>query len=146
MRQYLVVANQTLGQPQLTEMILARRDAGPSAFHLLAPATLAQARDGARLTRAEATALARWRLDSAVARLEALDVPVTGEVGEPSPVLAIAEVLSRRRFDELIISALPGGPSQWRRRGLPERVERLFHLPVTLVTARSAVAPAEVRS
>ena len=145
MRHYLVVANQSLAQSELTEAILARRDAGPSEFHLLVPAILTQAHDRARLTRAEAFGLAQGRLRSAVARLKALGVPVTGEVGDPSPVVAIAEVLSRRRFDELIISTLPAGPSQWLRRGLPERVERVFHLPVTLVTGEPEVA-AEVGS
>jgi hypothetical protein len=134
MRHYLVVANQSLTQPRLTETILACRDAGPSDFHLLVPATLTQAHTRARLTRAEATGLAQGRLHAALARLKALGVAVSGEVGGPSPVVAIGEILSRRSFDELIISTLPAGPSQWLRRGLPERVERLFNLPVTLVT------------
>jgi len=140
MRHYLVVANQSLTQPELIDTILACRDAGPSDFHLLVPATLSQAHDRALLTRAEAAGLARGRLRAAIGRLKDLGVAVSGEVGDPSLVVAVGEVLSRRRFDELIISTLPAGPSQWLRRGLPELVERLFNLPVTLVTAEPAVA------
>jgi hypothetical protein len=145
-RRYLVVANQTLGQPQLTETILAHFHASPGHFHLLVPATLTQVAEPARLTRAEAVAMAQDRLDLALAELRALGVPVSGEVGDPSPMLAIGEVLSRGSFDQLIISTLSVGPSQWLRRGLPERVERVFHLPVSLVIPSPADTGAEVRS
>jgi hypothetical protein len=143
-RHYLVVANQTLGQPQLTEAILAYLHASPSHFHLLVPATLTRVREPARLTRAEATALAQDRLDVALAQLRALGVPVSGEVGDASPMLAIGEALSRGNFDRLIISTLAVGPSQWLRRGLPERVERVFDLPVTLVVPRPVASRVEV--
>ena len=146
MPRYLVVANQTLGQPQLTETILGFLHASPSHFHLLVPATLTHARGPARLTRVEAAALAQSRLELALAELESLGVPVSGEVGDPSPMLAIGEALSRGSFDQLIISTLSVGPSQWLRRGLPERVERVFDLPVTLVIPRPATAPAESTS
>jgi len=132
MRHYLVVANQTLGNPQLIDTIVACTQAGPCHFHLLVPATQSHD-DHTRWTRPEATAIARCRLETALARLKRLGVPASGEVGDPSPVVAIGEVVSRVGFDSLIISTLPVGASQWLRRGVPQRIERLFHLPVRVV-------------
>ncbi len=137
MRHYLVVANQTLGQPQLIEKVQECMAEGPCRFFLLVPAT--HARDHIRFSPAEAYAIAQRRLDAAVAGLQRLGADVRGEVGDPSPIVAIGEVLRHRDFDELILSTLPPGPSQWLRRGVPEGIERICHIPVTLV-----VAPAEV--
>lgn len=133
MRHYLVVANQTLGQPQLAKRILACMETGPCDFHILVPAT--HANDHARWTPGEATAIAQRRLNAALTRFRQLGVEVHGEVGDPSPMVAIGEVLRHRRFDELILSTLPPGPSRWLRQGLPERIEQVFHLPITHVLA-----------
>lgn len=132
MRHYLVVANQTLGLPPLAEKICSCVRAGPCDFYLVVPATLHH--DPVRWTPAEATALARRRLDAALTRFRKLGADVRGEVGAPSPSVAIGEALRRRSFDELILSTLPSGPSRWLRAGLPERIEGLFGVPVTLVT------------
>lgn len=135
MRHYLVVANQTLGQPRLLDKLQACMTEGPCRFFLLVPAT--HAHDRVRFSPAEAYAIAQHRLDGAVAKLRRLGADVHGEVGDPSPLVAIGEVLRHRDFDELILSTLPPGPSQWLRRGVPEGIERLFHRPVTLVVAPS---------
>jgi hypothetical protein len=132
MRHYLVVANQTLRQPELADKIRACSDAGPSEFFLLVPAT--RAHEPVRWTPADAAAVARRRLDNALERFRALGAHVVGEVGDPSPVVAIGAVLRRRSFDALILSTLPVGPSQWLRRDVPARIERLFNIPVELVT------------
>lgn len=139
MRHYLVVANQTLGQPQLIEKLQACMAEGPCKFFFLVPAT--HAHDRVRFSPAEAYAIAQHRLDRILRRLRRLGADVHGEVGDPSPILAIGELLHHLDFDELILSTLPPGPSQWLRRGVPEGVERLFNLPVTLV-----VAPAETET
>jgi hypothetical protein len=132
MRHYLVVANQTLKQPELTEKIRTCNEAGPCDFFLLVPAT--RAHGPLRWTPADAYAVARRRLESALERVRALGVDVIGEVGDPSPVVAIGELLRRRSFDSLILSTLPVGPSQWLRCNVPARIEQLFNLPVELVT------------
>lgn len=132
MRHYLVVANQTLKQPELKAKIRACIDAGPCDFFLLVPAT--RAHGPVRWTPADADALARRRLDSALGRFRALGAEVFGEVGDPSPVVAIGELLRRRSFDALLLSTLPPGPSQWLRRDVPARIQELFNIPVELVT------------
>jgi hypothetical protein len=132
MRHYLVVANQTLKQPELTEKIRARNDAGPCDFFLLVPAT--RVHGPVQWTPADAIAVARRRLDGALERFRALGADVVGEVGDPSPVVAIGDVLRRRSFDTLILSTLPVGPSRWLRHDVPARIQRLFNIPVEQVT------------
>ena len=137
MRHYLVVANQTLKQPELTEKIRTCIEAGPCDFFLLVPAT--RTHGPVRWTPADAFAVARRRLDGALERFRALGADVVGDVGDPSPVVAIGEVLRRRSFDALILSTLPVGPSQWLRGDVPARIERLFGIPVDLVTPPSEI-------
>lgn len=138
MRRYLVVANQTLGGPQL---ILKMREAlaqGPCAFHFLVPATPPQ--DHATWTEGEAGALAKERLDSALARARELGVEADGSVGDPNPVQAIADVMATNAFHEIIVSTLPAGISRWLRLDLLHRVERRFDLPVTHVIGEAEPA------
>jgi len=132
MRHYLVVANQTLKQPELTEKIRTCIEAGPCDFFLLVPAT--RTHGPVRWTPADAFAVARRRLESALERFRALGADIVGDVGDPSPVVAIGELLRRRSFDALILSTLPVGPSQWLRGDVPARIKQLFGIPVTLVT------------
>jgi GABA permease len=132
-----VVANQTLKQQQLIEKVRTCIEAGPCDFFLLVPAT--RAHGPLRWTPADAYAVARRRLESGLERFRALGADVVGEVGDPSPVLAIGEVLRRRSFDALILSTLPVGPSQWLRHDVPSRIEQLFGIPVDLVTPPSSL-------
>ena len=141
MRHYLVVANQTLKQPELAEKIRACNDAGPCDFFLLVPAT--RVHGPVQWTPADANAVARRRLDGALERFRALGADVVGEVGDPSPVAAIGDVLRRRSFDTLILSTLPVGPSRWLRHDVPGRIQRLFNLPVELVTPPLDLTPVE---
>lgn len=144
MRHCLVVANQTLGQPQLTEKIQERLAEGPCDFFFLVPATHVYGH--VRFSPMEAVAIAQHRLDTALARFRKLGATVHGEVGDPSPVVALGDLLRHRSFDELILSTLAPGPSQWLRVGLPARIQEFFGLPVTLVTASPDATHAEVHS
>jgi hypothetical protein len=131
MRRYLVVANQTLGGEHLRQRILDLIAEGPSQFHLVVPASHPSGwwSDG------EAKAMAARRLDSALASLRALGADVSGEVGDASPVRAIADVLLQEPFDEIILSTLPPGPSRWLRQDVVHRVQRTFVVPCTHIVA-----------
>jgi hypothetical protein len=146
----LVVANQTLGGDQLFTCVQDRMAQGPCDFWLLVPATSGADRGSAARNsgletlvrsgmtgadREEDYAHARSRLDYGLTGLRGLGAVVDGDVGDPDPMKAIEEALARRRFDEIILSTLPAGVSRWLRQDLPHRVERRFHLPVTVVTA-----------
>lgn len=154
-RRYLVVANQTVGGPALTAAIRQRLDAGPTEFHVLVPATLSRDYAAARrlatfsvdptsgYTFGDLAALpqsdeeghrkAQERLDEQLWQLRAVGAEPTGEVGEPEPLDAIAAVLERSSFDEILLSTLSPGISRWVKLDLPSRLERRFGVPITHV-------------
>jgi cell pole-organizing protein PopZ len=138
MRRYLVVANQTLGGQHLAETVRGCLAAGPARFHIVVPAT--QPRDHAVWTEGEARALAQRRLEAALDGFRAIGAEVEGEIGDESPLQAIADVVHDLEFDEIILSTLPPGLSRWLRQDLPHRVERQFELPVTHVIGDSEPA------
>jgi cell pole-organizing protein PopZ len=146
MRRYLIVANQTLDTEELSRAVEARSAAGPAEFWVLVPATPVTdlARPAflpsmggvpvpVRSTVEESRALARSRLDDALARLRAAGVTADGEVGDPDAFRAIEQALATRQFDEIVVSTLPARLSRWLHQDLPSRVERTFHVPVTHV-------------
>jgi hypothetical protein len=135
-RHYLVVANQTLGAEQLAAKVREYMQAGPCHFHVLVPAT--HPKDHATWTEGQAHAIAEKRLEAALASFRALGAEVDGEVGDANPIEAIRDTLLVRKFDEIILSTLPSGPSRWLKQDLPHRVERGFALQVTHVTGTPA--------
>jgi hypothetical protein len=146
-RRYLVVANQTLGGDALTERVRSLVAAQPSFFHVLVPAThsadypvtsetFASAGAGRALpgpTDEKGVAQARWRLRRALELFRSLGAEVSGEVGPPDPLEAVAALLEREQFDEAIVSTLPSGVSRWLGIDLPQRIERRWDLPVSTV-------------
>ncbi len=90
MRHYLVVANQTLGQPQLTQKLLKCAAPQPADFHVLVPAT--HAHDHDRWTPGQARAIAGRRMEGALDRQglpqrieQAFHLPVTHVVAPLQP-------------------------------------------------------------
>ena len=131
MRRYLVVGNQTLGSDQLRTKIQELMGAGPGSFHIVVPVS----HPPGSWSDGKATKLARERLDQALADFRELGAEVTGEVGDASPVRAIADVLitDPDPFDEIILSTLPPGPSRWLHQDVLHRVRRTFAVPCTHV-------------
>jgi hypothetical protein len=151
-RRYLVVANQTLAGPELSEEIRKRLEE-PCYFYVLVPNT--RATDYYSLAAAgghvpmpsliiecgpaadeEATAQAQRRLDHLLGRLEELGVKAEGELGHANPLKAIANALESREFDEVILSTLPQPISRWLGMDLPRQVQRRCGVPVVTITAR----------
>jgi hypothetical protein len=149
MRRCLIVANQTLSTDTLRRAVQERIAAGPHEFHVVAPATPAQDQvegPGAYATlgpsaRDRAYALARQRLDRSLDQLRALGAPVDGDVGDPDVLVAVRLALGRFPADEIIVSTLPRGLSQWLRRDLPARLRRTCGIPVTHLSAEDAARP-----
>jgi GABA permease len=152
MRRIMVVANQTLGGDHLAEAIKARIAEKPTRFSLLVPAT-----HGADFVVAMAEAFAVQggmrppapsngddpdagsRLAAGIEWMRGLGATVDGQVGDHDPVRAIREYQAGERVDEIIISTLPHGLSQWLHLDLPHRVGRHCGVPVAVVSAKTPV-------
>jgi len=120
-RRILVVANRTASTPLLLEAARKRAAEGRCTFALLIPN---EPRKGG----------ADWTLETAKPLLEReVGGPVDGIVGATDPFEAVKSALQDPGFDEVIISTLPKRVSEWLRRDLPHRVEKLG-VPVTTIT------------
>lgn len=128
MRRYLVVANKTLVGEDVLEGIHGCIADGRCRVHILVPAT-APAR-GLTWTEGEAKRQAGDRLRHALAWFRGRGLEATGEVSDAGPMDAVADVMRREPFDEIVLSTFPPGVSRWLKRDLPRRLRRAFRLPV----------------
>ena len=75
---------------------------------------------------------ARERLDATLAWARAEGLEVTGKVGDPNIALgAIEDELRLAGADEVIISTLPRGRSNWLETGIVERLREDLDIPIT---------------
>jgi hypothetical protein len=119
-RRLLIVANRTASTPQLLDEVGRRSAERPTTFALLVPQVSSRRRPD-------------WSLERAGALLErAAGSPVQRLRGGGDAFEAITAALAAGEFDEVLISTLPRRTSEWLRRDLPRRVERLG-VPVTVV-------------
>jgi hypothetical protein len=151
-RRYLVIANQTLAEAELTEAIRQRLEQGPSSFYVLVPNTgagdlAARIARGAPIAPAAgdatidslATEHAQHRLGQLLDDLRGLGADVDGDLGDADPLKAAAELLERQQFDEVILSTLPQPISRWLGMDLPHRLQRHCGLPVTTIITKRVV-------
>ena len=131
----LVLANRTAGSPQLREALVARREQGPIAVTLLVPAAWEPQDPHGGVESG------RRRVRDALADLRDTGLDVECRVGDPDPVTALRDAWDPERFDEVIVSTLPGRVSRWLQIDLPRRAGRITGAPVTHVEAVEAPAP-----
>ena len=150
MSRILVVANRTLASNDLLQSIRDRMAKGPCEFTVLVPATAHNHRESTletltrRITNMPVTDQARGaeeadyehargRVAFGIEQLQKLGADVDGEVGNPNPFKAVEDALSRRKYDEIILSTLPNRVGGWLSQDLPQKVTRKFKGPVTVV-------------
>lgn len=142
MGEYLVVAHETAGSPQLVEELRAtlQRDS-QAKFVLLVPATpvshLLTWEEG------ETSEVASRRAQEAFGFLTRAGLPIARTVvGASSPLLAIEqEVRSHPGFYEaIIISTHPSGLSRWLRMDVVHQAARRTGLPVIHVESKVAAS------
>jgi hypothetical protein len=153
MRNVLVVANQTIGGSELRKELRKRVEAGQCSFYVVVPNTAAAhyhvvpAAGGfvpmptfdvyGPATDEEANEEARERLRGVLAELTEMGAQADGHLGAADPVEAVADTLTDRQFDEVIVATLPRRVSRWLGSDVPDQIGRRFALPVTTVVARS---------
>ncbi|MEA2168370.1 MAG: hypothetical protein QOF76_1670 [Solirubrobacteraceae bacterium] len=132
----LVVANRTAATPALLDAVRERSAQGNAIFHLVVPATphgLDRMMSPEDNGREEAAAVLR---DALPALSTAAGNSVTGSVGDPDPINAIADEVNLNAYDELIISTLAHRVSKWMHLDLPSKAKG-FGLPITHVSPKS---------
>ncbi len=149
-RRYLVLANETTPAPALVTALRERMAAGPCEFHVLAalrlsplsgstlvmrPWTDRTVRDErtAQAAQERARAQAEARLAPVLDQLQADGATTTWEASFADPCSAVATVLDRAAFDEVVVSRLTPSLTRWVRLDLPRRLRRRCELPVTVV-------------
>ena len=122
-RRILIVAHKSVATPSLVQEVVARTEEGPCRLALLIPD-------------ASDPEVSAWTLRRARRMLsKEVGVPVDGIVSEGDDAYAgIASALREDDYDEVLISTLPEGGSQWLRDDLPARVKQLG-VRVTVVSA-----------
>jgi nucleotide-binding universal stress UspA family protein len=128
----LVVANETVGGPELLAEIRERSRGNSARVLVVCPALNSPLRHWVS-DQDDARASAQERLDESLASMRAAGLDATGEIGDGDPIQAIEDAVRTFQPDELIISTHPAGRSHWLERGVVEKARERFNLPVTHV-------------
>ena len=129
----LVVANETVGGAELLETIRSHATGRNARVLVVCPALNSPLRHWAS-DEDDARRAAQERLEASLAAMRGAGVAAEGEVGDGDPIQAIEDALRTFRPDELIVSTHPPGRSHWLERGVVEKAQERFALPVTHVT------------
>jgi hypothetical protein len=132
-RHALVVANQTVGGPNLIETLERLSSETPHRFTVICP------QEGAGDAASEQ---AEQRLERTLKVLRQAGLNVTGYVTHPDPLTAILNAHQHDPANEIIISTLPSYKSRWLRGDLIPRARRATGLPVEHVFGAPERAPA----
>ena len=138
MTRYLVVAHQTVTNPELLKQLRAvGAQEGGAEFVLLVPATSVRHLLFGRGDERDAKVAARKLAERARTLFAKRGMPLSDvRVGAPDPIEAIdAEVQANPGYAGFIISTLPGEKSRWLRMDLPRVVGSTYGLPVHHVVA-----------
>jgi GABA permease len=128
----LVVANETVGGPELLSVIRERSAGLHARVLVVCPALNSPLRhwasdeDGAR----EA---AQARLETSLTSMRSAGLDASGEIGDGDPIQAIEDAVRTFQPDELIVSTHPPGRSHWLERGVVEKARTRFDVPLTHV-------------
>jgi hypothetical protein len=132
----LVVAHQTAATRPLLDAVKERAAHGPVRFHLVVPRQ-PHGLDKVMDPQEHGEAIARRVLTDALPKLSAAaGAEVTGDIGDPEPLMAIQDAVNLGHYDEIIISTLPLGISRWLKLDLVSKA-RALGLPVTHVLAQT---------
>jgi nucleotide-binding universal stress UspA family protein len=140
----LVVANETVRGHTLRSMILERSLDVQEEVLVVTPALNSPLKHWVS-DEDDARAAAQERLDESLAKLAEAGVEARGEVGDGDPLQAMEDALRTFGADEIIISTHPEGRSNWLERGVVEKAQERFAVPITHVVVDLEREREEVR-
>jgi predicted transcriptional regulator len=131
-RRILVVANETVRGEELLSAISTLALSQKSRFRVVCPALNSRLRT---YTSDEdpAREAAQQRLDETLARLAAVGIEASGEIGDGDPLVAIDDAVRTFGPAEIVISTHPPGRSNWLERGVVDAVRARYDVDVTHV-------------
>jgi hypothetical protein len=144
-RRILVIANETVGGPELLAELKKHARGRKTDVLVVTPALNTRLRhwvsdeDGARQAASE-------RLEASLEAMRAAGMTARGEVGDSDPVQAIEDAVRTFGPDEIVISTHPEGRSNWLERGVVESARERFAVPVTHVVVDLEVEDAKAVS
>lgn len=131
-RRILVIANETLAEPDVVQAVAARAAGTPADVLVVAPA-LPRSRLahmlGTDVQRAREAAGAR--LESTVEALERAGLDATGQLGDGDPMQALDDAVRTFRPDEIVIATHPPERSGWLERDIVSRARARHRIPIT---------------
>jgi len=125
----LVVANETVGGPELLTEIRERSEGRTARIFVVCPALNSPLRHWVS-DEDEARANAQTRLDDSLVSMQSAGLDAAGEIGDGDPIQAIEDGVRTFQPDELVISTHPPGRSHWLERGVVDKARERFELPV----------------
>jgi len=128
-RRILVVANETVGGPELLAEVRARSQGVAEKVLVVCPALNSPLRHWVS-DEDEARRAAQARLQASLESMHAVGIDARGEIGDGDPLQAIEDAVRTFAPDELIVSTHPEGRSHWLERGVVDRARERFDLPV----------------
>jgi GABA permease len=128
----LVVANETVGGPELLAEIRERSQRPTTRVLVVCPALNSPLRHWVS-DEDDARNAAQERLDASLTSMRAAGIDADGEIGDGDPIQAIEDAVRTFRPDELVISTHPVGRSHWLERGVVEKARERFNVPLTHV-------------
>jgi hypothetical protein len=126
----LVVANQTVGGPELLEHLKRKAAEEPRRFIVICPQAGANG---------DSAGDAHERLAHTLREMEAAGLDAIGQVVHPDPYTAIQNALQFYAPDDIVISTFPETRSGWMRSDLIGRVESSTGRPVEHVVSEGSV-------
>ena len=125
----LYVAHQACGNPALCAEVRAHAAGGADVL-VVAP-VLSSPLNRWTSDEAQDRGLAEARLEESVGCLRRSGLRVRGTVGDADPVQAMADALAGFPADEIVICLEAPERPHWLRKGVVERAEERFGVPVT---------------
>ena len=115
----LVVANQTLSDPDLLKRLVDSAGERPHRYTIIAPET-----DGVSV------GVMTRNLAALMARLYEKEIDATGQPMSPDPFSSVENAIAHYRVDDILISTLPGEESRWLADDLVGKVREITDKPV----------------
>jgi GABA permease len=128
----LVVANETIGAPELLDELRTRSAGRRTRVFVVAPVPASPAAEWTGEA-GDAPDVARGRLDASLESMRSAGFEVEGHVGEIDPAQAVEDAVREFAPDELVVATHPDGRGAPYENGLVERLQAEFAMPLTHV-------------